>query len=336
MMSNPCTCPFNPVFSGPSFFEVSEGSLAGKGGSAQASVTFVDKFGASARCAMPLVEADAPFLVSSSSDEPTMPQGEADDPPCTGTNSDELAMTSGDADVSSFIDTSSDELRLSLGKADGPSDAGTNSDELAAPLDEANDRFSTGTSSVELSLLLGKSDDLFSVGTSSDELVLSLGESDMVSLRPSVECSLFDLNLSLSRTGLVVLGDNEGDEGGLDSFMLTDALEFEQPNLAELPRKALCAVPKVSTFVEEEFNFSNSGLGGEDSSPIPLLSITPFGLPLTAKLNCGIEAVGCESILDISRWVKNKLPGFSKLVGLPLNCHEKLCIALLQRIEKET
>ena len=245
-------------------------------------------------------------------------------------------MTSGDADVSSFIDTSSDELRLSLGKADGLSDAGTNSDELAAPLDEANDRFSTGTSSVELSLLLGKSDDLFSVGTSSDELVLSPGESDMVSSRPSVECSLSDLNLSLSRTGLVGLGDNEGDEGGLDSFMLTDALEFEQPNLAELPRKALCAVPKVSTFVEEEFNFSNSGLGGEDSSPIPLLSITPFGLPLTAKLNCGIEVVGCESILDISRWVKNKLPGFSKLVGLPLNCHEKLCIALLQSIEKET
>ena len=77
-------------------------------------------------------------------------------------------------------------------------------------------------------------------------------------------------------------------------------------------------------------------MGGEDSSPIPLLSLTPFGLPLTAELNYGIEAVGCESILDTSRWVKNRLPGFSKLVGLPLNRHEKLCIALLQRIEKET
>ena len=158
----------------------------------------------------------------------------------------------------------------------------------------------------------------------------------MVFSRPSVECFLSDLFLSLSRTGLVVLGDNEGDEGGLDSLMPTDALEFEQPSLAELPTKALCAVPGVSALVEEEFNFSNTGLGGEDSSPIPLLSITPFGLPLTAELNCGIEAVGCESILDTSRWVKNRLPGFSKLVGLPLNHHEKLCIALLQRIEKET
>ena len=44
-----------------------------------------DKFGASARCAMSLVEADAPVLVGSSSDEPTMPLGEADDPPCAGT-----------------------------------------------------------------------------------------------------------------------------------------------------------------------------------------------------------------------------------------------------------
>ena len=83
-------------------------------------------------------------------------------------------------------------------------------------------------------------------------------------------------------------------------------------------------------------NFLDKGLGGEDSSPIPLLSITPFRLPLTAELNCGNKAVGCENILDTSRWVKNRLPGFSKLVGLPLNRHEKLCIALLQKIEKET
>ena len=34
--------------------------------------------------------------------------------------------------------------------------------------------------------------------------------------------------------------------------------------------------------------------------------------------------------------MQNKLPGFSKLVGLPLNHHERLCIDLLQKIEKET
>ena len=308
---------FNLVFSGPSMFEVGEGSLAGEGGSAQASLMIEHKSGASARCAMPLVEADALFFVGSSSDEPTMPPGEADDPPCASTSSDELAMTSSEADVSSFAGSSSDELKLSPGKADGPFYARTSSDELAAPLDKADDLFSIGISSVELSLLPGKSDDPFSVGTSSDELMLSPGKSDMVSSRPSVDCFLSDLFLSLSRTRLVVLGDNDEDEGGLDSLMLIAAFEFEQPSLAELPTKALCAVPGVSALVEEEFNFSDTGLGGEDSSPIPLLSITPFGLPLTAELNCGNETVGCESILDTSRWVKNRLLGFSKLVGLP-------------------
>ena len=34
--------------------------------------------------------------------------------------------------------------------------------------------------------------------------------------------------------------------------------------------------------------------------------------------------------------MQNKLPGFSKLVRLPLNRHERLCIALLQKIDKET
>ena len=137
----------------------------------------------------------------------------------------------------------------------------------------------------------------------------------------------------------MVLGDNEGDEGGLDScdnFRPKVVLEIEQPSLAELPTKAMCVVPGASALVEEELNISNMGLGGEDSLPIPLLSITPFGLPLSAELNYGNEAVECVNTLDASRWVKNRLPGFSKLVGLPLSRHEKLCIALLQKIERET
>ena len=137
----------------------------------------------------------------------------------------------------------------------------------------------------------------------------------------------------------MVLGGNEGDEGGLDScanYMPTVALEIEQPSLAELPTKAMCVVPRASALVEEELNFSDMGLVGEDSSPIPLLSITPFGLPLSTELNCGNEAVECVNTLDTSRRVKNRLHGFSKLVGLPLSRHEKLCIALLQKIERET
>ena len=91
-------------------FEVGEGSLAGEGGSAQASLMIEHKSGVSAQCAMPLLEADALFYVSSSSDE--------------------LMLSSGVADGPFFVGTSSDELMLSLGKADGPFYAGTSSDEL--------------------------------------------------------------------------------------------------------------------------------------------------------------------------------------------------------------
>ena len=304
VMIDPLKCPFFPVSSGPCLSEVGEGPSHGKGGSAQAQARLFEMIGASARCAMPLVEADALVLVGVSSGEPTATSGEADDHSGAGASSDELAVASGEAEGSSSANLSSDKV---AGKADGPPDVGISSDELAAPQVESDDRLSTDTSS---------------------------GESERLFSRPSGECALYDLNLSLSRTGFVALGDKEGNEGGLDSCLPTDAFVFEQPRLAELPMKALCAVPGVSNYMEEDFNLSNSGLGEEESSPIPLMSITPFGLSLSAE-NCGTEAVGCESILDTSKWVKNRLPSFSKLVGLSLNRHEKLCIDLLQRIEKE-
>ena len=304
-MTDPLKSPFLPVSSGPSLLEVDEGSFAGKESSAQAPMKSFGELGSSARCVRFLTEADDPVFVGSSSSEPPTTLGEVDDHPGAGTFSGELAMTPGEADGSSSAGNSSDEL---TGKVDGHIDAGISSDELATPQEEVVDRLSTRSCS---------------------------GVSEMVLSRLSGECSLSDLNLSISRTGIVALGDNEGNGGGLDSCLPTDAFEVEHPRLVELPKKALCAAPGVSNYVEEDFNFSNSGLGEEESSPIPLLSITPFGLPLTVE-NCGTEAVGCESILDTSRWVKNKLPGFSKLVGLPLNRHERLCIALLQRIEKET
>ena len=159
------------------------------------------------------------------------------------------------------------------------------------------------------------------------------GKADLVFSRPLVEYFLSTLFLSFLKAGLVVLGDQEGDNGGLVSFT---ALNSEQSRLAESPTKAVCAVSGASVLGEEEWSVSDKGLGGEDSSPVPLMAITPSGLQLSAELNGGNEAMGCENTLDTSRWVQNKLPGFSKLVGLPLNHHERLCIALLQKIEKET
>ena len=45
------------------------------------------------------------------------------------------------------------------------------------------------------------------------------------------------------------------------------------------------------------------------------------------------EILSIENKLDISGWVKHRIPGFSKLVGLSMSRHEKLCIAFLQRLE---
>ena len=103
-----------------------------------------------------------------------------------------------------------------------------------------------------------------------------------------------------------------------------------------IPSKTVSVVPGVSALAVEGLISPDMGLGGEESLSIPLLSNTPFGLPSSAVLNCGNETVKCENMLDISRWVKNRLPSFSKLVGLPLSRHEDLCIALLQKIERET
>ena len=47
------------------------------------------------------------------------------------------------------------------------------------------------------------------------------------------------------------------------------------------------------------------------------------------------EVLSIEAKLDISWWVKHRIPGFGKLVGLSMTRHEKLCIALLQRLEAE-
>ena len=52
-----------------------------------------------------------------------------------------------------------------------------------------------------------------------------------------------------------------------------------------------------------------------------------------AKLEEVNEVLSIDTKLDISGWVRHRIPGFSKLGGLSLSQHEELCITLLQRIE---
>ena len=68
---------------------------------------------------------------------------------------------------------------------------------------------------------------------------------------------------------------------------------------------------------------------------LPLRIIAPSASSSSAELEEVTEVLSIEAKLDISRWVKYRIPGFSKLVGLSMTRHEKLRIALLQRLQSE-
>lgn len=78
------------------------------------------------------------------------------------------------------------------------------------------------------------------------------------------------------------------------------------------------------------------GEEGSFSDCNPLIMIAPPGLDLSTELSSDTEVLCLDNKLAISNWVKHRLPGFSKLVGLSLSRYEKLCTVLLQRLERET
>ena len=177
-------------------------------------------------------------------------------------------------------------------------DADSLSGEVAASLGKAGDPSAAGNSAIVSPVSLGKSGDLSSVGPSFSELLEVLGKADLEFLRPSGEFFLSTLLLSFMKARFVVLGDQEGGNGGLVSLTTLDS---EQSSLAESPTKDVCAVSGASALGEEEWSISDKVLGGEDSSPVPLMAINPSGLQLSAESNGDIEAVGCVNTLDTSR-----------------------------------
>ena len=79
---------------------------------------------------------------------------------------------------------------------------------------------------------------------------------------------------------------------------------------------------KVACLGEEE-NFTNCK---------PLSSISPPGLDLLLEMYKDNEVLGLDSRLDVSSWVKHRIPSFSKVVELSVNC--RLCIDYLQNLER--
>ena len=75
------------------------------------------------------------------------------------------------------------------------------------------------------------------------------------------------------------------------------------------------------------------GVLGDMESSSPFMSINPLEMVMTAELNSNTKMMGFDNTLKLSNWVKHRLPGFSKIMGLSLGRHEKRCIMLLQRLE---
>ena len=65
------------------------------------------------------------------------------------------------------------------------------------------------------------------------------------------------------------------------------------------------------------------------------MTIIPPGMALSMEVHNNSEVLDIGGTLDVSKWVKNKISSFSRVIGLSVNHHEKLCIAYLQRLERE-
>ena len=107
--------------------------------------------------------------------------------------------------------------------------------------------------------------------------------------------------------------------------------------------KSGCSLPVLGVSTVEEMALSKAILGEEENLTVcnPLFTIIPPGLALTmdmhndSKVLNNSEVLNIGNTLDVSSWVKNRIPCFCKVIGLSANRHEKLSIAYLQRLEKE-
>ncbi|KAL0006285.1 hypothetical protein SO802_013846 [Lithocarpus litseifolius] len=93
--------------------------------------------------------------------------------------------------------------------------------------------------------------------------------------------------------------------------------------------------PREVMLVEEATDLSMGVGESELAVGFPLQTIVPRASNYLAELEEVNEVMSIETKSDISGWVKHRILGFSKLVGLSMSRHEKLCIALLQRLESE-
>ena len=165
---------------------------------------------------------------------------------------------------------------------------------------------------------------LISVGLGSDEPLFSLGKADTEIDRAFNGLVLSNYALSPPRVGIEVRGVPSGDVGG----RVEGASDIQGTYSSHQANRSVLAL------IEVEKAYAVEVLGDVDSSS-PLMSINPLELNSIVEVNGIVEVRRFDNSLNVSNWVKHRLPGFSKMMGLSLGQHEKRCIMLLQRLQTE-
>ena len=185
-------------------------------------------------------------------------------------------------------------------------------------------------------------------GSNSVDFTMVPGKTDMVNLQLSKGIFLADILKRLLAAGFMDFGFNSVDKVGSECGVLLiqgadnkgtrpiDMGEIGQPNLALKELKLYCGLSILGVLMVEEVAFSEVVLGEESLTNCNLLStVIPPGLALSMEVHNDSEVLDIGGTFDVSNWVKNKIQGFSQMIGLSVNRHEKLCIAYLQRLKRE-
>ena len=154
-------------------------------------------------------------------------------------------------------------------------------------------------------------------GSCIDKPPITLGKAKTKGDRALIGLVLSNYVLSPSRVGTKELGVQGGDEGG----RVDCVSDIQGIDTSHQANQLVLALTEVETASADE------GLGDVDSFSL-LMTINPLGLVVSVELNSNTEVMGFDNTLNVSNWVKHRLFGFSKMMGLSLGRHEKMCIML--------
>ena len=160
-----------------------------------------------------------------------------------------------------------------------------------------------------LGCLAETSAEAISDGICVDEPMITMGKANTEGERALKGLVLSNYVMSSPRVGLEDLGVSGGDEGGRVKGA-SDIQGFDASQQANQSELALI-----------------EGLGDVVSSS-PLMTINPLELVVIAELNSNSKVMGFDNSSNVSKWVKQRLPGLSKMMGLPLCRHKKVYYAI--------